>query len=128
LKPPVVAEHPIQKQVCDLLTLELAAPGRLSPFGVVWFSIDHADYAGAVPGIRVGRGIIAGVLDLFFLWHGLAGFIELKTVVGVVSDAQRSMCAAMLGAGGRVGVACDAAGVLTCLDTWGVPRARRCVL
>ena len=41
----------------------------------------------------------------FWLPVGRAHFIELKTEVGVLSDAQQSVCSAVLAAGGRVGVA-----------------------
>ena len=42
-----VAEHPLQRQIADALRLELAPPGKVSCDGVVWWSIDHASYAGA---------------------------------------------------------------------------------
>lgn len=120
---PVVPEHPLARQIADVLTIELAPAGRLSPAGVVWYAIDHAAYAGATPGARVGRGIIAGIPDLFVLWGGLAGFIEIKTAAGVLSKPQRAVIAGVLGGGGRVGVARDAVETLACLDCWRVPRA-----
>jgi hypothetical protein len=119
---PVVPEHSLARQIADVLTLELAPPGRLSRHGVVWYAIDHAAYAGVAPGARVGRGIIAGIPDLFVLCGGLAGFIEIKTGAGVLSQSQRAVIAAVLGAGGRVGVARDAATTLACLDGWRIPR------
>jgi hypothetical protein len=54
--------------------------------------------------------------------------IESKTEAGVLSDAQRSVAAAMLAASGHVGVARDADEALACLDAWGIPRARRLVV
>jgi hypothetical protein len=42
----------------------------------------------------------------------------------VLSDAQGSVAAAVLAAGGHVGVARDAEEALACLDGWGIPRAR----
>lgn len=122
---PVVPEHAIQKAVADVLRLELAPPGKVSKLGVVWYSIDHAAYSGEVPGLRIGRGIIAGILDLFVIACGRAHFIELKTPLGELSEAQRSVCSAVLAAGGLVGVARDAGEVLALLDAWGVPRAQR---
>jgi len=125
LTAPVVHEHPIQKQICDVLRLEIAAPGKVSKAGVVWWSIDHANYAGEVPGVRVGRGIIAGIPDTFILWRGRTHFIEIKAEDGEVSDAQCSVATAVTVAGGRVGVARDAKETLACLDEWQIPRKRR---
>jgi hypothetical protein len=68
---------------------------------------------GTAPGARVGRGIVAGVPDLFVLHRGIAHMIEIKT--SVLSNAQRSVEAAMLAAGGHVGVARDADEALACL-------------
>jgi hypothetical protein len=122
---PVVPEHPIQKQICDVLRLEIAPPGKVSKAGVCWYSIDHANYAGEVPGIRIGRGIVAGVFDVFLLWRGLAHFLEIKTEEGELSLAQQSVGTALLVAGGRIGVARDVAEVIQILDTWNIPRAHR---
>lgn len=126
LAAPTVGEWPIARQIADVLRLELAPPGRLSRDGVLWYAIDHADFRGSVPGARLGRGVVAGIPDLFVLWGGLAFFLEIKRLPdGVLSDAQRSLCAALLLSGGRVGVCWDAPSCLACLDRWGVPRARR---
>jgi hypothetical protein len=125
LSAPVVREHPIQSQIARVLTIELAPAGKVSAAGVVWFSIDHANYAGEVPGVRLGRGIIAGILDTFVLWRGLAHMIEIKAADGELSDAQRSVAAAVLASGGRVGVARDATETLACLDQWQIPRKHR---
>jgi hypothetical protein len=125
LTAPVVREHPLQKQIASTLTIELAPPGKVSRFGVVWFSIDHANYAGEVPGVRIGRGVVAGIPDTFVLHRGLAHVIEIKADDGILSDAQRSVIAAVLASGGRAGVARDATEVLACLDTWTIPRNRR---
>ena len=122
---PVVREHPIQKQICDTLRLEVAPPGKVSRFGVVWWAIDHANYAGEVPGVRVGRGIIAGIQDLFILYRGRAYLPEIKAADGALSEPQQSVCAAVLAAGGRTAVVRDADELLACLDVWGIPRNRR---
>ena len=58
---------------------EIAPPGKVARDGVVWWSVDHASYAGAAPGARIGRGIVAGVPDLFVLHRGIAQMIEVKT-------------------------------------------------
>jgi hypothetical protein len=125
LTAPIVREHPIQKQIADVLRLEIAPPGKVSKAGVVWWSIDHANYAGEVPGVRVARGIIAGLPDTFVLWRGIAHLIEIKADDGELSDAQQSVIAAVLAAYGRVGVVRDAAETLGCLDQWAIPRNRR---
>jgi hypothetical protein len=71
--------------------------------GVVWWSVDHAAYAGTAPGARIGRGIVAGVPDLFVLHRGLAYMVEIKTPAGALSDPEQSVMAAVLASGGRVG-------------------------
>src|SRR6516165_8607831 len=90
-----VAEHPLQKQIADALRLEIAPPGKVSGHGMVWWSVDHASYAGTAPGARVGRGIVAGVPDLFVLFRGIAHMVEVKTPAGELSDPQQSVMAAV---------------------------------
>jgi hypothetical protein len=124
----VAAEHPLQRQIADALRLEIAPPGKVSRDGVVWWSVDHAAYAGTAPGTRVGRGVVAGVPDLFVLHRGIAHMIEIKTPAGELSDPQQSVMSAVLASGGRVGVVRDAEEMLGLLDAWGIPRARRLVL
>jgi hypothetical protein len=125
---PPMAEHPLQRQIADALRLEIAPPGKVSRDGVVWWSVDHASYAGTAPGARVGRGIVAGVPDLFVLHRGIAHMIEIKTPAGVLSDAQRMVAIAVLAAGRHVGVARNADEALACLDAWGIPPGRRLML
>jgi len=125
LTAPVVREHPIQVAIARVLTIELAPPGKVSRHGVVWFSIDHANYAGEVPGIRISRGIIAGIPDTFVMWRGRTHLIEVKPLDGELSDAQKSVMAAVLAGGGSVGVVLGPDETLQCLDTWRIPRAGR---
>lgn len=125
LTPPIVREHPLQEQIAKVLRIEIAPPGKVSRAGVVWWSIDHANYAGEVPGVRIGRGIIAGIPDTFVLHRGRAHMVEIKPIDGALSDAQQSVAAAVLASGGRVGVARDWIEVLACLDEWEIPRNRR---
>lgn len=125
LRAPVVAEHPLQKSITDVLRIEIAPAGKVSRHGVVWWSVDHANYAGEVPGIRVSRGIVAGIPDMLFLYRGEAFLIEIKTIDGELSDAQRSVLAACLAASCHVAVARDAWEVIALLDRWEIPRARR---
>jgi hypothetical protein len=120
-----VAEHPIQRSIASVLSVELAPPGKLSREGVCWYAIDHAGYMGAVPGARLGRGVVAGIYDLMILWRGRAHVIEVKTDAGELSVDQQMIGTAVLAAGGRIGVARSADEALILLDTWGVPRARR---
>ena len=114
-------EHPLQRQIAEALRLDIAPPGKVSGHGVVWWSVDHAAYAGTAPGARVGRGIVAGVPDLFVSHRGIAHMVEIKTQAGELLDPQQSV----LAGGGRVGVVRDADEMLGLLDAWGIPRARR---
>ena len=125
LTAPFVREHDIQKVVAKVLALEIAPAGKVSPDGVCWFSISQENYAGEVPGIRVGRGLVAGVPDMLFLYAGKSFWCELKSRDGILSDPQRSMAATLLLSGCRIGVACDEAEVLALLDVWGIPRRHR---
>jgi hypothetical protein len=74
-----VPEHPLHRQIADALRLEIAPPGKVSRDGVVWWSIYHASDAGTAPVARIGRGIVAGVPDVFVLHRGLAHMVEIKT-------------------------------------------------
>jgi hypothetical protein len=120
-----VPEYPLQRQIADALRLELAPPDKVSRDGVVWWSVDHAAYASTAPGARIGRGIVAGVPDLFVLHRGIAHMVEIKTAAGELSDPQQSVMAAVLASGGRVGVVRNAEEMLGLLDAWGIPRAKR---
>lgn len=108
-----------------MLRIEIAPPGKVSRHGVVWWCVDHANYAGEVPGIRVGRGIIAGIPDMLFLFRGAAFLIEIKPEDGELSEPQRGVLAAVLAARGRVAIARDAREVIEIVDYWKIPRARR---
>ena len=122
---PVVPEHALQKSIAHMLVLEIAPAGKVSRHGVVWWSVDHANYAGEVPGVRIGRGIVAGLPDLFILWLGRAFFIELKSADGIMSDPQRAVIPAILEAGGRAAVITTTDQMLACLDGWGIPRKHK---
>jgi hypothetical protein len=125
LTAPVVLEHPLQKTICDVLRLEIAPAGKVSLDGVCWWGVDHANFAGEIPGIRIGRGIIAGIPDLFLLHRGRSFFIEIKSETGQLSPAQMSVGAAIMAAGGQIGVVTTVESVLACLDEWKIPRAHR---
>lgn len=121
-------EHQTQTRICRVLAIEIAAPGRLSKAGVVWWCIDIADYAG-VPGTRVARGVVAGIPDMVLLHRGLAHFIEIKREgSGELSGPQQWLLPVLAAAGSRIGVARDEREVLALLDEWGIPRANRVTL
>jgi hypothetical protein len=124
----VMPRRVVPRQIADALRLELAPPGKVSRDGVVWWSVDHASYAGSAPGARIGRGIVAGVPDLLVLHRGLAHMVEIKTPAGELPDPQQSVMAAVLAGGGRVGAVRDTEEMLGRLDAWGIPRARRLVV
>jgi hypothetical protein len=118
---PPQPEHDLQRALKRALSMELAPPGEVSDRGVVWWSVDHAHYAG-VPGTRVGRGVIAGQPDILVVWEGRAFFIELKRKHGVLSEPQRSLLISLFAASCQCGVATSIDQVLRLLDVWGVPR------
>lgn len=124
LTAPLAREHPLQAAIAKTLTIEIARAGHLSPHGVVWFAVDHADFAGKVPGARVGRGIIAGIPDLWVLWRGRYGVIEIKADDGELSEPQQEVITALARNGGRIAVARDWIEVLAILDEWQIPRKR----
>lgn len=124
LKALVTREHPLQRQVADVLRIEIAPAGHVSPHGVVWWAVDMANYAG-VPGTRSARGIIAGVADFYILFRGQAHHPELKSDDGVLSEPQRWVASAVLCAGGKVAVVRNSDEMLEALDAWSIPRAHR---
>jgi hypothetical protein len=125
LTPPVVREHPRQRDIARVLTTEIAPAGKVSRDGVCWFSIDHANYGGEIPGVRIGRGIVAGVPDTFVLYRGRSHYIEIKADDGQLTDAQQSVVAALLVSGSHIAVARDWLEVLSCLDEWKIPRKHK---
>jgi hypothetical protein len=123
-----VREWPRHRQIADVLAIELAPAGRVSINGVCWFSIDLSSYMGNIPYTHLRRGVVAGVYDVFVLHRGRAHWLEVKADDGELSYPQRELGAALLGAGGRIGIARSAKEVLDLLDSWGIPRARRTAL
>lgn len=125
LRAPIVREPILHKQIADAFRLEIGAPGRLSSKGVCWYSVDVAAYSGSAPGIRTGRGVVAGIPDIFVLYNGIAHFIEIKADDGILSPAQCEMATAYYLAGAKYGIARDALEALALLDEWHIPRAHR---
>lgn len=125
LRAPIVREPILHKQIADAFRLEIAPPGKLSREGVCWYSVDMAAYGGNAPGIRTGRGCIAGVADIEILYYGGAYFLEIKADDGELSLAQRDFAHAVLGAACTYGVARNVSEALAFLDRWSIPRAHR---
>jgi len=125
LRAPRVAELPLHQQIAAVLSLELAPPGRVSKYGVVWFSIDIAAYSGSAPGLRTSRGVVAGIPDIAAIYQGRAHHLEVKAPDGELSLPQQSVATSLLIAGARYAVVRDAREALAALDEWGIPRARR---
>lgn len=121
----VVREHPLQRQIADVFRLELCREGHVSIHGVCWFSTDIAGYGGDVPGARIGRGVIAGIPDMWLLYRGHAYLLEVKAVDGSLSIPQREMALAAVMVGCRYGVVRDAPEAVACLDEWQIPRSHR---
>lgn len=124
-KTPIVREAPLHRQIADVLRLELGAPGRVSRRGVTWWSIDMSNFADVAPGLRTGRGAIAGVPDLQLLHRGRAFFIELKAEDGILSEAQRGVATCLACCDVPFGVARDVDEVLQLIDAWEIPREHR---
>lgn len=125
LTAPIVREPVLHKQIADAFRIEIAAPGRISKEGVVFWSVDIAAYSGSVPGIRTSRGIIAGIPDIIVLFEGRAHFIEVKAEDGLLSEAQRAVGSAILLSRCCYGIATDAMEAIRLLDNWDIPRAHR---
>ena len=125
---PVIREFALHVQIARVLELELDRAGHPSPSGVMWFSIEHAGYTGAVPGTRTAKGVISGCPDLIIIYKGRCFWIELKAADGRLSKAQQEIHAVLAAAGCQVTVARNAEEVLGALDAWGIPRAHRTAL
>lgn len=128
LTPPRIPEAALHQQIAAALTREIAPPRRVSPQGVVWWSVDIANYGGTTPGLRTSRGVVAGVADMQVLYRGVGHFIELKAQDGHLSDAQCEFGAAVMLAGAHFGVARSVEEVLGLLDCWEIPRQRRLLI
>lgn len=125
LTPPRIPEAALHQQIARVLSVEIAAPGRISNQGATWFSIDIANYGGSTPGLRTSRGVVAGIPDLVILYRGVAHWIELKAVDGFLSEVQRTVAASILLAHSHFGVARSVEEVLELLDCWEIPRSKR---
>lgn len=138
---PLAAEHEMQASWVGPLSALIAPPGRASPHGVVWWSVDIADARNAVVGaLRKRRGVISAIPDMVFHWpQGNVGYIEAKTATGALSRSgvvrrkrggnvrlldvlgQDELHANLDAAGVRVAVARSFEELLDTLRGWGVP-------
>jgi hypothetical protein len=126
LTAPIVREQSLHRQLADLLRIEVAPPGRVSPAGVTWWAVDASNYNDRIPGLRTTRGRIAGVPDLLFVHDGRAFFVEIKRQPdGVLSADQQDVATTMLLCGARFAVVTSAEQLLAVLDQWQIPRAGR---
>lgn len=125
LTAPRVPELALHQQIAQVLSKEIAAPGRMSRHGAYWFSVDIAAYAGSAPGIRTSRGVIAGIPDIHVHYLGRVYLLEVKAADGVLSEAQQGFFATSTWCGVPIAAVRSAAEVLQVLDQWEVPRAHR---
>src|SRR5215831_10298124 len=107
LRSPVIREHPLQRQIARLLTIEIALPGHASPFGVWWTSIDHASPGTIIHATRARRGVVSGLPDLYIEYHGRAHWIEIKAADGRLTPGQHALGISITACGGRCAVAKD---------------------
>ena len=121
LTEPVVREHPRQRAITDLFRLEFCREGH----AMASISTDISAYGGEVPGARVGRGVIAGIADMWLLYRGRAYMIEIKADDGIISVPQREMAIAAVSVGCRYGIARNPDEALRLVDEWAIPRAGR---
>lgn len=122
---PAPPERLVHRDIHNVFCHEIARPGHVSRAGVTWWSVDHADYGGHVPGTRSARGVIAGIPDTILIYQGHAFFIEIKSETGHLSDPQCELATGILICGARFGVARDAGEALRLLDVWQIPRSHR---
>jgi hypothetical protein len=87
---------PDRDALADAVARATRQERQSSRAGVVWYSIDHANYPGEVPGIRIGRGI------------------------------RRTLASATISVRCSAGIRFrDAFECLACLDEWQIPRSGR---
>lgn len=111
-------EHELQKRVIQFLRLAL-------PAEALSFSVDHAGGGRLQAAMKQGRGVIAGLPDVWIIWQGQTYTIELKSDTGQLSDAQRQTMLLIMKAGGKVGMARSLDDVQETLAGWSIPlRAR----
>lgn len=101
--------------VADFLDMAL-------PSDAVWFAIPNGEKRSVTTGARLKRiGVKAGAPDLLIIYRGRAHFIELKAPDGELSNVQKSMAAAIIGAGGEFDLCRSLDTMVELCDAWEVP-------
>jgi hypothetical protein len=118
-KPTNREEDDLQRAICKLLRL-LEAQARL-----YWFAVPNGGFRRKIEAaIMKGLGVRAGIPDLVILAKGRAYFMELKSSVGVLNDAQRIVIPALKRHGFPVVVIRTIDQAIEALKSWGLMSAR----
>jgi len=108
-------EQEIQKAVADLLFL------TEKKNGFFWFAVPNGGYRSKIEAsIMKGLGTRAGVPDICIIKHGRAYWIELKSPIGKLSDAQKKMMLTLHDVGCLVAVCRSIDDVQSALKCWGI--------
>lgn len=92
-------EQGLQERLVQVLSMAL-------PKECFFFAVPNGGSRNLLEAVALKRqGVVAGVPDLIFLWHGRFIGLELKSQNGRLSDAQREIHPRIIEAGGRVEVA-----------------------
>ena len=117
-------EQILQKQVAQFLH------AALDPARVWWTAIDHSTKDALHAKIKHGMGVKAGLPDIWIVWRAVGDVaeapphlmcIELKSLRGVMSDAQDALSATLWNLGVPVYVCDTLDGVIAALKEHGVP-------
>lgn len=114
-----VSEDTIQKTVAQHLAL------RSRP-DIYWFHTPNGGSRNLLEAVKLkAMGVKPGVPDLFFLFGGVAHFLELKAKRGRLAATQVAAKEMIERAGGRWAVAKSIDEALAQLEEWGVFMLRR---
>lgn len=109
------AEHDLQKSVAQLLNAIL-------PHDAWFTSIDHAGGGRLQQAMKQGRGVKAGLADIWIVWRGKLHCLELKKPTGgTVSEDQRRVAEGLHRAGVSTLLAKNIEQVQQCLVIWKIP-------
>jgi hypothetical protein len=86
-------EAGVQERLADLLPF-------LLPAGSYWTMAENKPRSATAGAMQKRRGVRAGQPDLFVIYRGKPIFVELKSLVGVVSRTQKVMREEIIAAGG----------------------------
>lgn len=108
-------EHDLQKSVAQLLNAIL-------PHDAWFTSIDHSGGGRLQQAMKQGRGVKAGLADVWIIYRGKLHCIELKKPSGgTVSEDQRRVAEALHRVGVSTLLAKNTAQVEQCLSIWKIP-------